>query len=281
VDLLLLRDRSISPKLEQRLGVRLLHRTTRRVSLTEEGRLYYEHCLPMLDALHDANDAIASLQGSPQGILRVTAPPLFVQSVLAPTLPEFLRTYPDLRVMLNAADERKELVKDHYDVAIRVGSLEDSTLIMKRLSARCMKLFASPAYLTTYGEPGTIADLKTHMLFGIAQSQNELNWTLQNDQQETVTFRFRPRLLSNDITPIYQAIVAGLGIGLLPEFLVHQKLKRHELVNVLPQWASLPVPINAIYPSRKYVPQKVKVFLEFLEQTVLGKIEYLVSSLTK
>lgn len=116
-------------ELEQRLGVRLLHRTTRRVSLTEEGRLYYETCLPMLDALHDANDAIASLQGNPQGILRVTAPPLFVQSVLAPNLPEFLRTYPHLRIMLNSANERKELVKDNYDVAIRVGNLEDSTRV--------------------------------------------------------------------------------------------------------------------------------------------------------
>jgi LysR family transcriptional regulator, regulator for bpeEF and oprC len=259
-------------ELEQRLGVRLLHRTTRRVSLTEEGRLYYEHCLPMLDALHDANDAIASLQGTPQGILRVTAPPLFVQSVIAPNLPEFLRAYPNLRVILNAANERKELVKDNYDVAIRVGNLEDSTLIMKRLSARCLKLFASSAYLTASGQPEAIADLRTHTLLGMAQTQSELSWTLQNDQQETVTFRFRPRLLSNDIIPIHQAVIAGLGLGLLPEFLFRLELKRHEVVNVLPQWSSLPVPINAIYPSRKYVPQKVKVFLEFLEQNI-GKIE--------
>ena len=269
-------------ELEQRLGVRLLHRTTRRVSLTEEGRLYYEHCLPMLDALHDANDAIASLQGSPQGILRVTAPPLFVQSVLAPNLPEFLRANPNLRVMLNAANERKELVKDNYDIAIRVGNLEDSTLIMKRLSARCLKLFASPAYLKTYGEPEAIADLKTHTLLGMAQTQNELSWTLQNDRQETLTFRFRPRLLSNDIIPIHQAVMAGLGIGLLPELLFCLELKRHEVVNILPHWSSLPIPINAIYPSRKYVPQKVKVFLEFLEQNI-GKIECdrLVSPLIK
>ena len=215
-------------ELEQRLGVQLLHRTTRRVSLTEEGRLYYEHCLPMLNALHDANAAIASLQGTPQGILRVTAPPLFVQVVLASNLPEFLRAYPHLRVILNAANERKELVKDNYDIAIRVGNLEDSTLIMKRLSARCLKLFASFAYLKTYGEPSTIADLKTHTLLGMAQTQNELNWTLQNDQQETLTFRFRPRLLSNDIIPIHQAVIAGLGIGLLPEFLFRLELKRQE-----------------------------------------------------
>lgn len=258
-------------ELEQRLGVRLFHRTTRRVSLTEEGRLYYENCLPMLDALHDANDAIASLQVSPQGILRVTAPPLFVRSVLAPNLPEFLRAYPNLRVMLNVTDERKELIKDSYDLAIRVGNMEDSTLVMKRLRVVRLKLFASPLYLETYGKPETLADLKIHVLLGMAQSQNELTWTLQNDQQETVPFRFRPRLLSNDITPIYHAIVAGLGIGSIPEFLVELELKRHELVNVLPQWSSPPIPINAIYPSRKYMPQKVRVFLAFLEQKMRGR----------
>ncbi len=252
-------------ELEQRLGVRLLHRTTRRVSLTEEGRVYYENCLPMLDALQDAHDAIASLQGNLQGILRVTAPVLFVQSILAPNLPEFLRAYPNLRVVLNSTNERKELVKDGYDLAIRVGHLEDSTLVMKRLGVGRLKLFATPGYLKIYGQPEEIADLKTHALLSMANSQNELRWTLQNDQQETATFRFRPRLLSNDITPIYQAVVDGLGIGLMQEFLVQPKIQRQELINVLPEWSSVTVPINAVYPSRKYLPQKVKVFLKFLE----------------
>ena len=265
-------------ELEQRLGVRLFHRTTRRVSLTEEGRLYYENCLPILDALHDANDVIASRQEHPQGVLRVTAPLLFAQYMLTPNLPEFLRTYPDLRVILNVTNELQELVKDSYDLAIRVGNLEDSTLVMKRLSVRRLKLFASPAYLKTYGEPEVLTDLKTHVLFVTAQSQNEVTRTLhevtrtlQNDQQETATVRFRPRLLSNDIISIHQAIIAGLGIGLIPESLVQPELRCQELVNVLPQWASAPIPINAIYPSRKYIPQKVRVFLEFLEQKTKGR----------
>ncbi|HEY9639832.1 MAG TPA: LysR family transcriptional regulator [Coleofasciculaceae cyanobacterium] len=253
-------------ELEQRLGTRLLHRTTRRVSLTEEGRLYYENCLPMLDALHDANDAIASLQGQPQGLLRVIAPVIFVQSFLSPNLPEFLRTYPELRVMLHATDERKGLIKEGFDVAIRVGHLEDSTLVMKPLSVGRLKLFASPAYLKERGEPMAIADLKAHTLLSIAPNQNELTWTLQTDQQEIETVRFRPRLLSNNITPIHQAIVSGLGIGLIPEFLAQSDLKRQELINVLPQWSSAPSPINVVYPSRKYVPQKVSVFLDFLDQ---------------
>lgn len=99
-----------------------------------------------------------------------------------------------------------------------------------------------------------------------------LSWTLQNDQQGTVTFCFRPCLLSNDIIPIHQAVIAGLGIGLLPKFLFCLEPKRHKVTNILPQWSSLPVQINAIYPSRKYALQKVKVFLEFLEQNI-GKIE--------
>lgn len=253
-------------ELEQRLGVRLFHRTTRRVSLTEEGRLYYENCLPILDALHNGDDAIASQKGHPQGTVRVTATMLFVQSVLAPNLPEFLLTYPDIRVILNAATEYKDIVKEGYDLAIRIGELNDSTPLVRRLSTGRLKLFASATYLKTAGEPRAIANLTSHTLLCMAHHQNEATWTLHNEQQETVTLSFRPRLLSNDFAAIYQAIVAGVGIGLLPEFLFQQELGYGDIVNVLPQWSSAPVPINALYPSRKYVPMKVKVFLEFLEQ---------------
>ncbi|MDF5723235.1 MAG: LysR family transcriptional regulator [Rhizonema sp. PD37] len=253
-------------KLEQQLGVRLFHRTTRRVSLTEEGRLYYENCLPILDALHDGDNAIANVQGHPQGTVRVTATMLFVQSVLAPNLPEFLLLYPDIRVILNAATEYKDIVKEGYDLAIRIGELEDSTLIMRRISTARQKLFASTTYLKIAGEPRAIADLTSHTLLCMAHHQNEVTWTLHNKQDQTVTLSFHPRLLSNDVAPIYQAIVAGVGIGLLPEFLFQQELQGGDIVNVLPQWSSAPVPINALYPSRKYVPMKVKVFLEFLEQ---------------
>lgn len=255
-------------ELEQRLGVRLLHRTTRRVSLTEEGRLYYENCLPLLDALQDANDAIACLPGHPRGVLRVTAPVMFVHSFLGSRLPKFLQTHPDLRVILNVTNERKDLVKESYDLAIRVGPLEDSTLIMKRLMMDRARLFASPAYLQTYGEPDLITDLKNHVLLSVDQSQNEPTWTLHHERQATEIFRFRPRLLSNDIVSIYQSVLAGLGIGLIPEFLFQTEQKEHELINVLPQWSSTPIPINAIYSSHKYMPQKIKVFLEFLMSIV-------------
>jgi LysR family transcriptional regulator, regulator for bpeEF and oprC len=116
----------------------------------------------------------------------------------------------------------------------------------------------------TFGLPSAIADLKNHALIGISHTQNELTWTLHCDRQTTEVFRFRPRLASNDVIPLYQAVVGGLGIGLIPEFLFHMEQKECELVNVLPQWSSTPVPINAIYSSHKYMPQKVKVFLDFL-----------------
>ncbi len=251
-------------ELEQRLGVRLLHRTTRRVSLTAEGQIYYQHCLPLLDALHDANDAISSLPGHPQGVLRVTAPVLFVHSFLGFHLPEFLRTYPAVRVILNVTNEWIDLVEEGYDLAIRVGQLDDSTLVMKRLKMARTRLYAHPTYLQTYGEPQSIAELQNHALLCVAPNHHESTWTLQNEQQETEVFRFRPPLVSNDIIPIYQAVVAGSGIGLIPESLCKTEHEGCELVNVLPQWSSVPMPINAIYLSRKYMPQKVKLFLDFL-----------------
>ncbi|MBD2310006.1 LysR family transcriptional regulator [Chroococcidiopsis sp. FACHB-1243] len=255
--------------LEQRLGVRLFHRTTRRVALTEEGRLYYENCLPILDALQEADDAIASLQEHPQGVLRVTATILFVQTVLAPNLPEFLLTYPDIRVILHATTAYEDIVKEGYDLAIRIvriGQLDDSTLGVRQISTGRLKLFASATYLKTADKLKAIADLHSHPLLHMAHGQNETTWTLHNEHQETETLSIRPRLLSNDIAPIYQAIVAGIGIGLLPEFLFQQELQSGNIVNVLPQCSSAPIPINALYPSRKYIPMKVRVFLEFLEQ---------------
>lgn len=252
--------------LEQRLGVRLLHRTTRRVALTEEGRLYYENCLPILDALQEADDAVASLQEHPQGVLRVTATILFVQTVLAPNLPEFLLTYPDIRVILHVTTAYEDIVKEGYDLAIRIGQLDDSTLGVRQISTGRLKLFASATYLKTADKLKAIADLHSHPLLHMAHGQNETTWTLHNEHQETETLSIRPRLLSNDIAPIYQAIVAGIGIGLLPEFLFQQELQSGNIVNVLPQWLSALTPINALYPSRKYIPMKVRVFLEFLEQ---------------
>jgi DNA-binding transcriptional LysR family regulator len=168
--------------------------------------------------------------------------------------------------MLKATNEYKDIVKEGYDLAIRIGQLDDSTLIMRRIGTGRLKLFASATYLKTVGEPEAIADLTSHPLLCMAHRQDKVTWRLHNQQQETVTFSFRPRLLSDDIAPIYQAIVAGLGIGLLPEFLFQHELEDGDLINVLPEWSSAPVLINALYPSRKYIPMKVKVFLEFLEQ---------------
>ena len=255
-------------ELEKRLKVRLLHRTTRRVSLTEAGQLYYENCLPLLDALQNADDAISSLPGHPRGVLRVTAPVMFVHAFLGSRLPEFSQTYPELRVVLDVTNERKDLVKDGYDLAIRVGELEDSTFRMKRLMMDRSRLFASPDYLKIHGEPKSIADLKYHILLSVDQSQNESTWTLHRDQQAVETFRFRPRLLSNDIGSIHQSVLAGLGIGLIPELLFQTQKEERTLVKILPQWSSTPVPINAVYASHKYMPQKIKLFLAFLTSII-------------
>lgn len=256
-------------ELEQKLGVRLFHRTTRRVSLTEAGRIYYENCLPIVDALDEANSAIASLQGQPVGVLRLTAPILFIQQFLAPILPEFLVAYPDLRVILFASNERKDLIEEGYDLAIRVGELEDSTFIMQHISHVCLRLVASKAYLKLHAPPTKIDELKEHSLLSTSRkSQNKPTWILENDQHETYSIQFHPRLVANDMTPIYHAVLTGLGIGLLPEFLCRSELGIGALVKVLPTWSSLPIPINVIYPSRKYLPKKVIVFLNFLIEKI-------------
>ncbi|MEO0825492.1 MAG: LysR substrate-binding domain-containing protein [Cyanobacteria bacterium J06635_15] len=255
-------------ELEQRLKVQLFHRTTRRVSLTEAGRLFYENCQPMMTAVMEGKAAIAALQGEPQGTLRISAPVLFTQQFLAPVLPQFLARYPQVRVVLHAMNERIDLLKAGYDLAIRVGELADSSFAFQPVASVRLQLMASPEYLKTHTMPTQVDDLKHHQLLSLGSTHKQRVWRLENPNRETYTLEFEPQLASNDVAPILHAMLAGLGIGLLPEVLCQTVLSQQRLLPVLPNWASRPVNINALYPSRKHLPRKVQVFLEFLKTAI-------------
>lgn len=255
-------------ELEKQLNVQLFHRTTRRVSLTEAGQLFYENCQPMVAAVTEGKAAIAALHGAPQGTLRVSAPVLFTQQFLAPVLPQFLSLYPQVRVVLQATNERIDLLKAGYDLAIRVGELTDSSFILQPICSVKLHLMASPEYVQSHSMPTQIDELNRHQLLGLTSSQKKLTWNLENREHKTHALQFEPQLASNDVAPILQAVLAGLGIGLLPEVLCQTALSQQLLLPVLPDWTSPLVSINALYPSRKHLPRKVNAFLEFLKTAI-------------
>jgi len=255
-------------ELEKQLNVQLFYRTTRRVSLTEAGQLFYENCQTMAEVVAEGKSAIAALQGEPQGTLRVSAPVLFTQQFLAPVLPQFLSRYPNVRVVLQANNERIDLLKAGYDLAIRVGELADSSFRFQPVCSVRLHLVAAPAYIQSHAMPTQINELSQHQLLSTSSAQKKLTWTLENRNHETHTLQLEPHLASNDLAPILQAVLAGLGIGLLPGVLCQTAVSQQDLLPVLPDWTSPPVSINALYPSRKHLPRKVQVFLDFLKTAI-------------
>ena len=249
-------------ELEARLGVRLLQRTTRKMNLTDAGRVYYEYCARISSDAEDAERAVTSLQGSPRGKLRVTAPLNF--GFVGQLLGTFLLQYPEVNVELVCTDRVVNLIEEGFDVGIRAGPLMDSSLVSRQLGHLSSYLVASQAYLQKHGEPKRPQDLAGHsiMLFGAGSPR--LGWRLSNGNK-TINFSAEARLVVNDQEMLYEAAVAGLGICMLPTFRCADGLHAEQLQRVLPEWDSKDTPLSAVYPSTKHVSAKVKVFLEYLQ----------------
>lgn len=260
--------------LETRLGTRLLHRTTRRVSLTEAGSAYFEHASVALRGLEDAESAVSRLQDAPRGRLRVTAP-LLGASFLARPVAAFQLRYPEIRVALELTNEVVDIVAQGIDVAVRVAQLNDSSLAMRPLATVHQRLVASAGYLAGRPLPQRVADLGEHRLLAAGRGAltGKCTWTLWTEtgrgrREESVTFL--PALAANDPEPLVEAAIAGLGIALVPEPYIARQRDRDELVNVLPEWEGTRVPLVALYASRRGLAPKVRVFLDFLVETFAG-----------
>ncbi len=251
-------------QLEQHLGVRLLHRTTRKLSLTEAGERYFEHAVQALTAAGQANDAVTEMQGEPQGKLKISSPMSFGRLHVAPLIPKLMRRYPKLRIDLVMDDRKVDLVAEGFDVAIRsaFGSLPASTLIARRLAPLRHALCASPSYIDRHGLPGTPAELIEHncLLFSYSSDANE--WTLQGEgEPERVSVSGSYRV--NNSEAILEALKQGIGIGRLPTFVAGPDLKSGRLVEVLESYRFPDHTFYAVFPEREYLPAKVRAFLDF------------------
>lgn len=250
--------------LEERLGARLVERTTRRMWLTDAGRSYHQCCSAMLGEMAEADAAVSSAATNPSGMLRVTSSVSFAMSHLAPALPAFRQRYPKLAVQITTANRYPGFIEAGIDVAIRTRENEgDSGITVRRLAQMRRVLAASPAYLASHGRPKEPADLARHqmLVYNLANDPYVLHF---NRHQQTCAIPITAVLDANEGQVIRAAALAGLGILIQPQYIIHDDIVAGRLVPVLCEWALPPLTINIAYQSRRLQPAKVKVFTEFM-----------------
>jgi DNA-binding transcriptional LysR family regulator len=248
--------------LEKAIGLRLLHRTTRRIELTEAGQLYFERCKRIVDEARLAHEQLGEMLAQPSGVLRVSLPVDFATIYLAPLIAEFARRHAGISFEFDLTPRRVDLVTEPFDVAIRVGESPDSNLIARQLARLPRYLYASPRYLERFGEPNQPADLAQHESL-LLRAQGD-TWTLRLGD-ETIEVAVAGRFRLNSIGMIRRLATLDLGITMLAEEIVAEDLAAGRLRRVLPQWQGAPVPVYAITETR-LLPAKTQRFIEFLHE---------------
>lgn len=249
-------------QLEERLGVRLINRTTRRLRLTEVGQAYYERCRQIMLDFAEAEQVVMQLQQAPAGLLRISAPIEFGQWILGRVLGDFMRLYPDINAEVELASRYVDPVEEGVDIVISVGQPQDSTLIARKLFETRRRFCASPTYLAQHGVPTVAADLAEHR--AITLSRDPVRYWPMLEQN----INCRRVLSCNNITFAREAALAGAGIAVLPTMITDQEVRDGDLVELLPQVELPSGEIYAVYPSRRFQAMKVKAFLDFLMQSL-------------
>ena len=253
--------------LEQRLGVRLLNRTTRRQSLTDAGRSYFERAKQILESLEDADATVASSALRPTGTLRITAPLTFGLLYLAPLWGGFMSRYPEVKLDITLSDRVVDLIDEGLDVAVRIARLPDSSLVSRKLASARMVMCASPAYLRKRGAPKTLAEVARHPVLAYTYLSTGDTWKFErkNVAHQVTT---NPIMRSNNGDTCRAAALAGRGIILQPSFMIAADLERGDLVEVLPEYKGVELGVYAVYPSRKLLSAKVRVLVDFLAEKI-------------
>jgi len=251
--------------LEEMLGVKLLIRSSREQALTEAGQDYFNHCVPILDAVDEAENIARSNTNKPRGLIRVTASADFGRSILLPLLREFMQRYPDIGIDLVLSNYPLDLIAGGIDVAIRAGHFEDSSLIAKPLGSMPLCLVASPAYLEQYGRPEHPNDLVNHDCPLYSPADNPRRWHFK-DKGKTISVIIDGRFQCDDGDIILDMVLSGKGVTRLPYWLVHEQLNSGTLELLLADHAMPSGDIKMIYPDRKHLPLKTRYFLDFMAE---------------
>ena len=250
-------------ELESRLGVRLLHRTTRKLSLTTEGDVFVARCRELLDGVDEAEAEITSKSGEAGGLLRINVPFSFGLLHLAPLWPAFMAQHPKVTLDVTLADRVVDLVEEGFDMAVRIARLPNSSLVSRRLTSTRMVLCASPAYLQARGHPGHPSELAGHDVLAYSLFSMGDQWDFTGPEG-VASVRVTPRMRTNSGDTCRLAALRHQGIVLQPSFLVGPDLLAGTLVEVMPAWRSIELGVYAVYPTRKFVSPKVRLMIEFL-----------------
>lgn len=249
-------------RLEDRIGVRLLQRTTRQLTLTEVGRTYYERCSEAMQLLKEAEAEVSELHNSPQGRLRISLPAAFTVDYLVAPLAAFKARYNQLTVEALLADRKVDILAEGFDVAVRIGDMPDSSLIVRRLTSADRAVCASPDYLRRHGPINTPEDLAKHECVLYSYHATPATWRMKGPDREA-TVEVTGSMVSNHGAMLVEAACHGLGLLFLPIFITAASLRKGRLVRVLPEW-KYPVTIAAVFPNARHVPAKVRLFVDFL-----------------
>lgn len=258
-------------RLEQEVGVRLLQRSTRRIQLTEEGRLFHERCRPILDDLNDAQAMLSQAREEPRGRLRVSAP-IVGYKFLLPVIPDFLDRYPAVELDINFSDRSVDLIAEGVDVAIRSGDLPDSRLVSRPLNEFRLLLCASPAYLARCGTPKLVRDLEGHstIRFRHPDSGKVLDWPMLHPAVDGIP-QLKTVLACNNMEAVLDATLRGLGISCMPDFLVDNLLADRRLQSILEECLEdVGGQFKALWPSSRHLSPKVRVFVDHLGEWLAG-----------
>ncbi|TNF34621.1 MAG: LysR family transcriptional regulator [Gammaproteobacteria bacterium] len=255
-------------RLEDRLGARLLNRTTRRLSLTEAGRILYERSQRGLEEIEDAEMEVSQLQQTPRGNLRFNVPMSFGILHIAPLLQDFQKDYPEVSIDMNLDDRQIDLVEEGYDMAIRIAELPDSSLVARRLGPCRHVLCASPAYLQQHGIPRTPEDLQNHRALTYGYSDSPKEWRMLTPDGRYQTVAVNSSLHMNNSLALREAVLHDAGIVLTPTFIVGADIQSGRLQKVLPAYRFQEFSIYAIYPQRRHLSPKVRAFVEFISARI-------------
>lgn len=255
-------------RLEGQLGVRLLNRTTRRLSLTEAGQVFYERSRSGLAAIEDAQAEVSHLQGEPRGTLRINTPMSFGILHIAPALAEFSRRYPDVTVDMNLDDRHVDVIEAGFDVSVRIAELPDSSLVARRLAPCRHVIVAAPEYLARCGTPRTPEALRDHHIVSFRYQESALQWHFKTRGNTPVTVSVKAALTLNNSLAIREVVLQGGGVARIPTFVVGKDIHEGRLAAILGEYDILQVSIFLVYSHRRHLPPKVRAFLDFMAERI-------------
>ena len=252
-------------QLENHLGISLLKRTTRKLSLTEAGQAYFEICNQAMQAIQAADSYAAGYrkEAAPRGKLRISAPVEMGSSVLNQIISGFIEQYPHIQLEVLLTDKLVDLVGEDIDLAIRIGMLKDSSLIAKKIGMTELQLFAAPSYLLRAPELESPHDLIQHRCLQFSNASHPNQWKLYQAEQ-LVEIVVAATISVNNLLALKELTLLGQGISLLPRFLCHQEIERQQLVQILPAWKTQQKPVHVVYPNQSFVPPKIRAFVDYL-----------------